>query len=83
MMTSILVGLWVTPFMSAGHLLLSLGMTVYVVIGVHFEERALLRELGVDYQRYRATTPRFLPLGAPGARAVTDAPAQRSSNHAV
>jgi protein-S-isoprenylcysteine O-methyltransferase Ste14 len=83
MMTSILVGLWVTPFMSAGHLLLSLGMTVYVVIGVHFEERALLRELGVDYQRYRATTPRFLPLGAPGVGAAIDAPAQRSSNRAV
>ena len=54
-----------------------------MVIGVHFEERALLRELGVDYQRYRATTPRFLPLGAPRVGAAIDAPAQRSSNRAV
>ncbi|MDB4989277.1 MAG: NnrU protein [Myxococcaceae bacterium] len=63
MMSSLLIGLWVTPHMSWGHLLLSLGMTAYVVIGVHFEERALMRELGVDYERYRATTPKFLPLG--------------------
>ena len=63
MMTSILVGLWVTPQMTASHLLLSVGMTVYVLIGVHFEERALIRELGIDYERYRASTPKFLPSG--------------------
>ena len=64
MMTSILVGLWVTPSMTAGHLLLSAGMTAYVLIGVHFEERALMRELGIDYERYQAMTPKFLPRGA-------------------
>ena len=61
MMTALLVGLWVTPYMTAGHLLLSLGMTVYIVIGVHFEERALTRELGRAYELYRATTPQFVP----------------------
>jgi len=61
MMTSLLVGLWVTPRMSLGHLLLSLGMSVYLVVGVHFEERALMRELGQPYVRYQAVTPKFLP----------------------
>src|SRR4051812_38033163 len=46
MMLSLLVGFWSTPHMTAGHLVLALGMSVYIVIGVHFEERALLRELG-------------------------------------
>jgi len=64
MMTSLLVGLWVTPHMTLGHLLLSVGMSVYVVVGVHFEERALVRELGAEYQRYQASTPMFLPIGA-------------------
>jgi methanethiol S-methyltransferase len=83
MMTSILVGLWVTPYMTAGHLLLSVGMTAYVWIGVHFEERSLLRELGMDYQRYRATTPRFLPLGAPNVDPAIDDPAHRISHDAA
>jgi methanethiol S-methyltransferase len=37
-------------------------MTVYIVIGVHFEERALTRELGRAYELYRATTPQFVPI---------------------
>jgi protein-S-isoprenylcysteine O-methyltransferase Ste14 len=61
MMTALMVSLWVTPHMTAGHALLSLGMTAYVLIGVHFEERALAIEFGAEYQRYQATTPKFLP----------------------
>ncbi len=61
MMSAILIGLWVTPHMTVGHLLLALGMTVYVVVGVHFEERSLVAELGGAYERYQATTPRFVP----------------------
>lgn len=64
-MTGVLVGLWVTPQMTVGHLLLSAGMSIYIVIGVHFEERSLIEELGVAYERYMASTPRFLPVGAP------------------
>jgi protein-S-isoprenylcysteine O-methyltransferase Ste14 len=60
-MTSVLVGLWVSPRMTAGHLLLSVGMSVYILIGVHFEERSLIRELGERYVRYQAEVPRFFP----------------------
>ena len=67
MMSSLLVGLWVTPHMTAGHLLLSLGMTAYVWIGVHFEERSLAEELGRAYEQYRVTTPRFVPIPLPKA----------------
>ncbi len=65
MMTSLLVGLWATPHMTVGHLLLSVGMSAYIVVGVHFEERSLREELGVAYERYQASTPKFLPVGAP------------------
>jgi methanethiol S-methyltransferase len=64
MMSALLIALWVTPRMTAGHLLLSLGMSIYIVIGVHFEERSLTRELGASYLLYRAATPKFLPLGS-------------------
>jgi protein-S-isoprenylcysteine O-methyltransferase Ste14 len=62
MMTSLLIGLWVTPHMTAGHALLSAGMTLYIIIGVHFEERSLVKELGAGYVRYQATTSKFLPI---------------------
>src|SRR5437868_3282106 len=62
MMTSLMVGLWITPHMTAGHALLAAGMTLYIVIGVRFEERSLAKELGAEYERYQATTPRFLPV---------------------
>jgi methanethiol S-methyltransferase len=62
MMTSLMIGLWVTPHMTIGHLLLSSGMTIYILIGVHFEERSLATELGAEYERYQATTSKFLPL---------------------
>jgi methanethiol S-methyltransferase len=62
MMTFLLVGLWVTPHMTAGHVLLSAGMTIYILIGVRYEERSLVKELGAEYERYQAATPKFLPL---------------------
>jgi len=72
MMTSLLVGLWVTPSMTVGHLLLSLGMTAYVIIGVHFEERALARELGQAYALYQACTPKFFPIGSSPKPVLSD-----------
>jgi protein-S-isoprenylcysteine O-methyltransferase Ste14 len=62
MMTFLMIGLWVTPHMTTGHILLSAGMTIYVLIGVHFEERSLAKELGAEYERYQATTSKFLPV---------------------
>jgi len=65
MMSSLLIALWVTPHMTVGHLLLAVGMTIYVVVGVHYEERALVAALGVEYEAYRRSTPRFFPLRLP------------------
>jgi protein-S-isoprenylcysteine O-methyltransferase Ste14 len=62
MMSFLMIGLWVTPHMTTGHLLLSSGMTIYILIGVHFEERSLAKELGAAYERYQGTTSKFLPV---------------------
>ena len=75
LMTGLLIGFWVTPQVSLGHLVLSLGMSAYILIGVHFEERSLVRALGADYVRYRASTPKFLPLPRPKAGEKAHAPA--------
>jgi len=46
MMDGILLTLWCVPTMSLGHLLLAVLMTAYVLVGVHMEERSLVRRLG-------------------------------------
>lgn len=61
MMTGLFIAFWSTPDMTASHLAFALGMTLYIVIGVHFEERGLREELGQPYRDYAARTGRFLP----------------------
>lgn len=62
MMTGIFIAFWATPNMTASHALFAAGMTLYVFIGVHFEERGLREELGQPYRDYAARTGRFLPF---------------------
>jgi protein-S-isoprenylcysteine O-methyltransferase Ste14 len=66
MMTGLLVAFWVTPVMTAGHLLFALAATGYVAIGVHHEERGLRRQFGTAYEDYARRVPRFVPRFVPG-----------------
>lgn len=61
MMLGLLIALWATPLMSSSHLLLSLGLSLYILIGIHFEEAALKAELGTTYLEYMGRTARLLP----------------------
>jgi protein-S-isoprenylcysteine O-methyltransferase Ste14 len=61
MMLGILVGVWAAPRMTGGHAVFAASMTAYILVGVHFEERALLRDLGERYVRYRAEVPMLVP----------------------
>lgn len=62
---------WATPVMSYGHLLLALGMSVYMLIGIHHEEHDLVGQFGKDYVAYRSRvgmlTPRFRRRGTPAS----------------
>lgn len=62
MMLGLFIALWATPEMTVSHLLFSVGMSIYIVVGVHFEEAGLKKELGKPYQDYAARTGRFLPF---------------------
>jgi len=48
--------------MTVGHAVLAAGLTAYILIGVHFEERETLRQFGQDYAAYRARVPMLIPL---------------------
>ncbi len=61
MMAAFFVAFWATPYMTVSHLVLTVGMSVYIYVGVHFEERSLARELGRAYEEYQAETPKFVP----------------------
>lgn len=54
---------WAAPEMTAGHLLLALGVSIYMLIAIRYEERDLVSYFGHDYERYRdevgMLTPRF------------------------
>jgi protein-S-isoprenylcysteine O-methyltransferase Ste14 len=52
---------WATPTMTAGHLLLAVGMTVYMLVAVVFEERDLIAHFGKQYEVYRQRVPMFVP----------------------
>ncbi|AFY57932.1 NnrU protein [Rivularia sp. PCC 7116] len=51
--TGLLIGLWATPYMKLDHLILSITLTFYILIGIALEERDLIRIYGEEYQRYR------------------------------
>ena len=57
----LLLGFWSVPVMTAGRLLFALGFSVYILIGIAFEERDLLAQFGERYRRYRAEVGMLRP----------------------
>lgn len=60
---------WAAPEMTAGHFLLALGVSAYMLIAIRYEERDLTDLFGDDYRNYRRDvgmlTPRFRRRRAP------------------
>jgi methanethiol S-methyltransferase len=57
MYVGVLLGVWITPRMSVGHLILALGFTAYVLIAMRYEERDLAVKFGASYRRWRGAEP--------------------------
>ena len=53
--------LWFSPSMSMNSFIVYSALTIYVLIGIIFEERKLLQEFGQDYANYRSMTPMLIP----------------------
>ncbi|MEM8906550.1 MAG: isoprenylcysteine carboxylmethyltransferase family protein [Bacteroidota bacterium] len=57
----LLIAFWATPIMTLSHLLFASGMTAYILIGIHYEEKDLLQRFGRQYQNYQRNTPKLFP----------------------
>jgi len=52
---------WAIPVMTAGHLLLAIGFTVYILIAIRYEERDLIAAIGAPYADYRRRVGMLIP----------------------
>lgn len=58
----VLIGLWFTATMTTTHLMLSTAMTLYIFIGLYFEEKDLVDALGPSYESYQKRVPLIVPI---------------------
>ena len=61
LMLGFFIAFWSIPEMTVGHLLFSAGMTLYIIVGVYYEEKAMIRRFGEKYEDYRERVPKFFP----------------------
>jgi protein-S-isoprenylcysteine O-methyltransferase Ste14 len=52
---------WSTPHMTYGHLLLAVGVSIYMLIAIRYEERDLVHLFGDQYVQYRARVGMLIP----------------------
>jgi methanethiol S-methyltransferase len=56
-----IIAFWVTPTMTVGHLVLAVGLTIYIMIGIFFLERNLSDLYGEPYREYVRTRSKLIP----------------------
>lgn len=61
MMLGFIIAIWSTPTMTLGHLVFSIGLLFYILVGIYFEEQSLVRSIGDDYIKYQKRTAKIIP----------------------
>lgn len=71
--SGLIVALWATPDLTAGHALFAGALTAYSVVAtLKMEERDLIAAIGEPYQRYRQRVPALVPKLGRGKPERTD-----------
>lgn len=56
-----IIAFWVTPTMTVGHAVFAAGLTIYIMIGIFFLERNMIKLWGPDYAEYVRTRSKIIP----------------------
>ena len=56
-----LLAFWFTPVMSLTHLFFAVLMTIYILMGIRWEEKDLIRDFGDTYRDYKKKVPMLFP----------------------
>lgn len=80
MQLGVVLLLFSTPHMTVGHLLFAGLMMLYIMIGLWFEERSLVREFGDTYRAYQSQVPMLIPRFVPLSKAQTQTFADAAQN---
>jgi protein-S-isoprenylcysteine O-methyltransferase Ste14 len=58
----VLIVIWATPHMTMTLFMLSTILTIYIFIGLYFEELSLVASLGETYKDYQRRVPKVVPF---------------------